>query len=414
MKDGSTLPKRSEGEEDPLSSPMDLPPNVVHTALGTPPGSAGRHPLSRIVEWVAERILFGVAVLTSGLVLLMFLFVTREALPILLGRVSTVNSREVLRPTDLGVLPPERIRNYLELSPEEFAARSPEELRLLLEVRAEVIAEESASVGDPNALDPALLVRPFQWAGYDKPAFVWQPGRWSPKYNLVPLVLGSLKVAAIAVALAVPLSLAAALHVSQLSSSRFQHWAKPALEMLSGVPGVVLGFLALSVVAPMFQWLTGGEFLLNAAVAGVALGFALIPQLFSLAEDALSGVPRELTRAALALGATRWQAAWRVVLPAARSGIVAAVLLAFGRAMGETMIVLIASGNAPRLDWSPWMPVRTLTATIAAELGETSFHGPHYRMLFLLGTLLFLISFGVQLMAALVVRRLQGPSGGSR
>jgi len=165
--------------------------------------------------------------------------------------------------------------------------------------------------------------------------------------------------------------------------------------------------------APVFQRLTGAPFLLNATVAGVALGFAVVPLVFSLSEDALSGVPVELTRAALALGATRWQAAWHVALPAALPGIASAVVLGFGRALGETMIVLIASGNAPILGWNPLLPVRTITATIAAELGETAFYGHHYRMLFLLGTVLFVVTFTINLAASAVFRRLRRGTEGA-
>jgi phosphate transport system permease protein len=166
--------------------------------------------------------------------------------------------------------------------------------------------------------------------------------------------------------------------------------------------------------APVFQAVTGTPFMLNSLVAGVALGIAVVPLVFSLAEDAISGIPPDLGRAALALGATRWQAAWHVVLPAALPGIAAAVVLGFGRALGETMIVLIASGNAPMMGWSPLLPARTLTATIAAELGETEFGGHHFRMLFLLGTLLFVVTLSINLIASAVFRRLRRRTEGSR
>jgi phosphate transport system permease protein len=365
-------------------------------------------------EWIAERLILAVAVLASTAVLLIFVFVGREALPVLLGSVTTVNSSEVIRPQDIGTVSPERLRSYLGLSPAEFRSRDLEALRLLLEVRAEAIAEEAAASGPaPNAAALPMLFLPYRWNGYPTPAYVWQPGLWSPKYNVVPLLLGSLKVTVIAMSVAVPLALAAALHVSQLASSRFRAWAKPAVELLSGVPGVVLGSLALMAFAPVFQRVSGTPFLLNATVAGVVLGVAVVPLVFSLSEDSLSGVPVELMRAALALGATRWQAAWHVALPAALPGIASAVVLGFGRALGETMIVLIASGNAPILGWNPLRPVRTITATIAAELGETAFYGHHYRMLFLLGTMLFVVTFAINLAASAVFRRLRRGTEGA-
>jgi len=383
-----------------------------------PPGPGRAVPrrgrAAQAAEWIAERLILAVAVLASTAVLLIFVFVGREALPVLLGSVTTVNSSEVIRPQDIGTVSPERLRSYLGLSPAEFRSRDREALRLLLEVRAEALAEEAVASGPaPNAAALPMLFLPYRWNGYPAPAYVWQPGLWSPKYNVVPLLLGSLKVTVIAMSVAVPLALAAALHVSQLASSRFRAWAKPAVELLSGVPGVVLGSLALMAFAPVFQRLTGAPFLLNATVAGVALGFAVVPLVFSLSEDALSGVPVELTRAALALGATRWQAAWHVALPAALPGIASAVVLGFGRALGETMIVLIASGNAPILGWNPLLPVRTITATIAAELGETAFYGHHYRMLFLLGTVLFVVTFTINLAASAVFRRLRRGTEGA-
>jgi phosphate transport system permease protein len=146
---------------------------------------------------------------------------------------------------------------------------------------------------------------------------------------------------------------------------------------------------------------------LNAIVAGLALGFAIIPVVFSIAEDALTSVPRSYTQAALALGASKWQAAWKVVLPAAIPGVFAAVVLGFGRAIGETMIVLMASGNASIMSLSLSDSVRTITATIAAELAETVFGGHHYRMLFLLGTLLFAVTFLSNLLADQVIHRLK-------
>jgi len=376
--------------------------------------TSGHRLWARWLDRLAEHLIRGVAFVVASVVLLIFLFVAREALPIVLGGLTTVTSTELIRPEELDSVAPERLRTYLGLGRGEMASMSRETLRLLLEVHAEALAEES--VGEDakvNALEPRLLFLPFRWSDYDHPVFVWQPGVWSPKYNVVPLLLGSLKVTGIAMAVAVPLALAAALHVSQLASRRFRDWAKPAIELLAGIPSVVLGSLAMLAFAPVFQAVTGTPFMLNSLVAGVALGIAVVPLVFSLAEDAISGIPPELGRAALALGATRWQAAWHVVLPAALPGIAAAVVLGFGRALGETMIVLIASGNAPMMGWSPLLPARTLTATIAAELGETEFGGHHFRMLFLLGTLLFVVTLSINLIASAVFRRLRRRTEGS-
>jgi phosphate transport system permease protein len=169
----------------------------------------------------------------------------------------------------------------------------------------------------------------------------------------------------------------------------------------------VLGFFALMVMATLLQKAFGYQSRLNAFVAGVALGLAVIPVVFSIAEDALTSVPRSYTHAALALGSSRWQAAWQIVLPAAIPGVFAAVMLGFGRAMGETMVVLMTSGNASILSWNLFDSARTLTATIAAELAETVTDGHHYRILFMLGTLLFLVTFVANLVADVVIHRLK-------
>jgi len=195
--------------------------------------------------------------------------------------------------------------------------------------------------------------------------------------------------------------------VSQLASPRAKEILKPAIEMLAGIPSVVLGFFALIVMATFLQNVFGYESRLNAFVAGIALGFAIIPVVFSISEDALTSVPRSYTQAALALGSSKWQAAWKVVLPAAIPGVFAAVVLGFGRAIGETMIVLMASGNASIVSGSFFDSVRTITATIAAELAETVFGGTHYRMLFLLGTMLFAVTFIANLIADFVIHRLR-------
>jgi phosphate transport system permease protein len=145
---------------------------------------------------------------------------------------------------------------------------------------------------------------------------------------------------------AVPVALGAAIYVSQLARPRVREWTKPIIELLAGIPSVVLGFFALIVMASALQQVFGYQSRLNALSAGLALGFSVIPVVFSIAEDALTSVPRSYVQAALALGASKWKAAWQVVLPAAVPGVFAAVALGFGRAIGETMIVLMASGNA--------------------------------------------------------------------
>ncbi len=224
------------------------------------------------------------------------------------------------------------------------------------------------------------------------PPFVWQPVSINPRYNVVPLVIGTLKVTLIAMLLATPLALGAAVYTAEFAPPRLREWIKPAIELLAGIPSVVLGFFALIVLASWTQAFFNFQFRLNALTAAIGLAFAVIPIVYTVAEDALTAVPRLYREASLALGASKSQTAARVVLPAAMPGIGAAVILGLGRTVGETMIVLMVSGNAAMLTLDPAAPVRTMSATIAAELGEVVFGSAHFRILFFIGVLLFLIT----------------------
>ena len=199
----------------------------------------------------------------------------------------------------------------------------------------------------------------------------------------------------------------AALYVSQYARPRTREIVKPVVELLAGIPSVVLGFFALMVMATWFQNLFHLESRLNALVSGVALSFAVIPVIFTLSEEALRAVPRSYVEASTALGAARWQTIVRVVLPAASPGIAAGVALGLGRAVGETMIVLMASGNAAIVSASFADSARTISATIAAELAEVVFGGAHYTVLFFLGTLLFLATFGINTVGDWAIRRMK-------
>lgn len=224
------------------------------------------------------------------------------------------------------------------------------------------------------------------------PPVVWQPVSTNPRYNVFPLFLGTLKVTLIAMLIGTPLALAAALYTSEFAPVRVREWIKPGIELLAGIPSVVMGFFALIVLASWLQGQFGFDFRLNALNAGIALALAIIPIIYTVSEDALNAVPNHYREASLALGASKIQTAVRVVFPAAMPGIGAAMILGFGRAIGETMIVLMASGGAAIVSLSPLDSTRTLSATIAAELGEVVFGGGHYRVLFFIGTLLFLVT----------------------
>lgn len=243
--------------------------------------------------------------------------------------------------------------------------------------------------------------------------YAWQPVSEIAKFNVWPLLVGSLKVTITALLFAVPLSVAAAIYLSEYAGKRAREILKPAIELLAGIPSVVVGFFALVVLASWVQSAFGTEHRLNTLVAGLALGFAICPVVFSISEDALRAVPGSYRAAALAMGSTRAQVLSRVVLPAAAPGIAAAIILGFGRAVGETMIVVLASGNAAILDASVGHSTRTITATIAQELGEVVVGSGHYHMLFFLGALLFTVTFAINLAGARVVERMRKNLGGA-
>jgi phosphate transport system permease protein len=249
---------------------------------------------------------------------------------------------------------------------------------------------------------PASLVLPYSGSGY-----TWQPVADVPKYNILPLFAGTLKVTMIALLIAVPLSVGAAIYVAEFADKRWREYIKPAIELLAGVPSVVVGFFALIVLATWVQKVFGTDHRLNALVAGAGLAFAICPVVFSVSEDALRAVPSSYKQAALALGSTPSQLLLRVILPAAGPGIAASVILGFGRAVGETMIVVLASGNAALLDFNLGHSTRTVTATIAQELGEVVVGSAHYNVLFSLGVLLFLSTLLVNVVAEQVVHRMR-------
>jgi phosphate transport system permease protein len=212
----------------------------------------------------------------------------------------------------------------------------------------------------------------------------------------------------LALAIAVPLGLGAAVYVSEFSSPKMKEFLKIAIEMLAAIPSIVWGFIAYVILNPIIIATTGAPVGVNILNAGIILALMSVPVIVSVGEDALKAVPDSYREAALALGARRWEIVYRVLFPAAKSGLLAAVLLGVGRAIGETMAVLMATGHANQIPHSVLDRVQTLTATIAAELGETVHGDPHYRVLFVIGILLFVIAFVVNLTADLVVRGIRG------
>jgi phosphate transport system permease protein len=236
---------------------------------------------------------------------------------------------------------------------------------------------------------------------------IWQPVSDFPRYGFIPIIVGTLKVVLVALFISIPVSVGAAIYTSEFAPLRIKEYIKPAAEILAGIPSVVLGFFALMVMASFFQGIFHYTMRLNALNAGAALSFAIIPVIYSIAEDSLNSVPRSLKEASLALGANRWQTASRVSLSVAMPGILAGIILGLGRAVGETMIVLMASGNASILSANIFDSVRTMSATIAAELGEVVNGSAHYSVLFFIGASLFVFTLLINSLAHLTVGRLQ-------
>jgi phosphate transport system permease protein len=334
----------------------------------------------RFSDWFAEKAIKGVAFLSIAVVILIFIFVFREAFPIF------------------------RINKNIE------AATS------------EVLVQESYGGADDETVSEKIADKQVDNANIvitpkDKPSSTlltksWMPVSDNPRYGIWPLFLGTLKVTLIALLFAAPISILAAVYTSMFSRPALREIIKPAIELLAGFPSVVIGFFALMVMATVFQEMFGYSSRLNGFVGGIAMGLAAIPIIYTLTEDALTAVPKTFTEASLGLGASRRQTAFYVVLPAAVPGIFAAVVLGIGRIFGETMIALMATGNAAMSSINPFDSVRTLSATIGAEMAEVVFGDTHYSVLFFIGSLLFIFTFALNALAEfyfknMVIRRYQ-------
>jgi phosphate transport system permease protein len=354
----------------------------------------------RLSEFLAEKIISSVAYMSIAIIVLIFIFVFKEALPIFnfnkkaeaKTEISTSNSGE-LKPETYGSQTTE------ELKPETYGNdTSTDDLKP--ETYGEVVADQA---------QPTQEVREKENQGADNTwsSFLtaeWVPVSDNPRFGLLALLFGTLKVTIIAMFFAGPIAVLAALYTSTFASKRAKEIIKPIIELLAAFPSVVIGFFALMVLATFFQDIFGYETRLNAFVGGVAMALAAIPIIYTISEDALSAVPKTYTEASLALGASKWQTAFFVVLPAAIPGIFAAILLGIGRVFGETMIALMATGNAALNTVSPFESVRTFAATIGSEMAETVFGDTHYSVLFFIGSLLFIFSFGLNALAEFYVK----------
>ncbi len=238
--------------------------------------------------------------------------------------------------------------------------------------------------------------------------------RWTPlfvpqSFGIWPLIVGTLLVTAWACIIALPVGLATAIFLSEYAPDRLRRTVKPLLEVLAGIPTVVYGYFALTFVTPVLRTIYPSAEVFNAASASIVMGIMIIPMVSSLSEDAMIAVPRSLREGAYALGATRFETAIRVVVPAALSGIVASFILAISRAIGETMIVTLAAGATPNLTGNPFEGIQTMTAyMVQVSLGDTPQGSTEYRTIFAVAMTLFIMSFATTLLAHYVVRRFQG------
>ena len=356
----------------------------------------------RFSDWFAEKVIRSVAFLSIAFVILIFLFVFRETLPIFKGnkdnavKITTTGGPSL----SMNELKPESYSSddekeaETELKPEVYSSTTESQIILKPESYGDLSIDANSTVSEESTLNEYNPV-----VGQNENALQtltskdWQPVSRNPRYGLLPLIIGTLKVSLIAILFAAPMAIFAALYTSMFAPPKLRDFIKPIIELLAGFPSVVIGFFALMVLASLFQNIFGYSSRLNSFVGGIAMGLAAIPIIYTLTEDALTAVPRSYFEASLGLGASIRQTAFSVVLPAALPGIFAAILLGIGRVFGETMIALMATGNASIISANPFDSVRTFSATIGAEMAEVVFGDTHYSVLFLIGSLLFIFTF---------------------
>jgi phosphate transport system permease protein len=372
-------------------------------------------------EFLAEWSIRIVASLSIVIIFLIFFFVFREAASVFTAmKDSNQSSEQYTGSADIpaGV-------TAEQYSPESYGDSEVEDEQATLEDSdplpgsniltpintnyPEIYNPETGSIPDdvnvPAGATSADLTdnSPALWENLS--SNVWQPVGEQPKFGMIPLLIGTTKTTIIAILIGAPLGILAAIFTAFFAPARVRNIVKPAIELLAGFPSVVVGFFCLVTVASFIQANFDNTFRLNALVGGIGLALAVIPIVYAIAEDSLSAVPRSLWEASLALGSTKWQTAYRVMLPAAAPGVFAAVLLGIGRAFGETMIAIMATGNAALSDWSAMAPARTFAATIGSEMGEVVWGSEHYGVLFLLGTILFVVSFSLNAITELYVKK---------
>lgn len=384
--------------------------------------------IRKVFEFIAEKVLLISGFTTSIIILLMVIFLFKEGL----GLFSSPDVEEgyvlaVNKDNNLSSLSPENILkifdaeivNWKEVGGKDAEITvfrlsdltgyvSEEELGAEFENIPQCISRVIAAHPDMIAFFPEQYLTPgFEGKVLDKgkitPAQFFLGRQWyptsqpSPLYGVLPLILGTLWVSFGAILIALPFGLAVAIYLAELADDKVRRFLKPVIELLAGIPSVVYGFFGLVVIVPFIQKvfsLPVGE---TALAGSIVLAVMALPTIITVAEDAIRSTPRAMKESSLALGATHWQTIRKVILPYSISGITAAVVLGIGRAIGETMAVLMVTGNAAVMPRTLLEPIRTIPATIAAELGEAPAGGTHYQALFLLGCILFLLTLVISI-----------------
>lgn len=378
----------------------------------------------RLSEFLAEKIISSVAFLSIAIIFLIFIFVFKESLPLFSTSEKPKETTEIQTTTGAKVetygdaetseSEPETYGTPAEsLEPETYGTPT-EDLNSVAEESTEpetygTVTEDlnPGSTTEETAVVSEKAAENNEGADKTWSTFLtteWVPVSEHPRFGLIALLIGTLKVTLIAMLIAGPLAILAAVYTSCFASNKRKEIIKPIIEMLAAFPSVVIGFFAMMVLATFFQDIFGYDSRLNAFIGGVAMALAAIPIIYTISEDALSAVPKTYTEASLALGASKAQTAFSVILPAATPGIFAALLLGVGRVFGETMIALMATGNAALLSANPFESVRTFAATIGSEMAETVFGETHYSVLFFIGSLLFIFSFILNAVAEFYVK----------
>lgn len=392
--------------------------------------------LRRIVELIAEKVLMVSGGVTSMTILLIVFFLFKEGIGLFgspaveQGYVVTVNRENTVRdlsPVQLKEVFDSKITSWSELGGkdepivvfrlndiEQYASYEElgDELQFIPQCLSRIIAEHPGMIAffpetylsgdfagrviDKRNITPGEFFLGDEWFPTATPA---------PLFGIVPLVTGTLWVSLAAILFALPLGLAVAIYMAELADERVRKLLKPVIELLAGIPSVVYGFFGLVVIVPLIQRVFGLPVGETALAGSVILAIMALPTIITVAEDSIRNVPRAVKEASLALGATQWQTIRRVVLPYSVSGIMAAVVLGIGRAIGETMAVLMVTGNSAIIPHGLLEPVRTIPATIAAELGEAPSGGVHYEALFLLGCILFVITLVISITAEMMAAR---------